>query len=151
MCITRNSNGLRGRLFERLMRVGWTGRDRFHSGDAVNRLATDVGAVSSLVGNTVPGAVVTLVQLVGAFGFMLWLDARMAWVLVGVMPVALLCSKVYMMRSRELTRGIRCEEGRMQRVMQEDLQHRVLISSLGHIGGAVREFGEAQRGFIRWL
>lgn len=147
MATTRFSNNLRSRLFERLMRAEWTGKERFHSGDAVNRLAGDVASVSGLVGNTVPGAFVTLVQLVGAFGFMLWLDARMAWVLVAVMPVALACSKLYMKRSRELTRVIRDKESRMQTIMQEDLQHRVLISSMGYVGGSVKEFGEVQRGF----
>lgn len=149
MATTRFSNNLRGRLFERLMKAEWTGKERFHSGDAVNRLAGDVGAVSGLVGNTVPGAVVTVTQLLGAFGFMLWLDARLAWVLVAVMPVALVCSKLYMKRSRELTRAIRGKESGMQRIMQEDLQHRVLISSMGYTDGAAGEFRAAQRGFYR--
>lgn len=149
MATTRFSNNLRGRLFERLMKAEWTGKERFHSGDAVNRLAGDVGAVSGLVGNTVPGAVVTVTQLVGAFGFMLWLDARLAWVLVAVMPVAQVCSKLYMKRSRELTRAIRGKESGMQRIMQEDLQHRVLISSMGYTDGAAGEFRAAQRGFYR--
>lgn len=149
MATTRFSNNLRGRMFERLMKAEWTGKERFHSGDAVNRLAGDVGAVSGLVGNTVPGAVVTVTQLVGAFGFMLLLDARLAWVLVAVMPVALVCSKLYMKRSRELTRAIRGKESGMQRIMQEDLQHRVLISSMGYTDGAAGEFRAAQRGFYR--
>lgn len=147
MATTRFSNNLRSRLFERLMRAEWTGKERFHSGDAVNRLAGDVASVSGFVGNSVPGVFVTVVQLLGAFGMMLWLDARMAWVLVAVMPVALACSKLYMKRSRELTRVIRDKESRMQRMMQEDLQHRVLISSMGYVGEAVSEFGAVQRGF----
>ena len=144
---TRFSNSLRARLFTLLMRAEWCGKERFHSADAVNRLAGDVATASSMVTATVPSAVVTVVQLIAAFVFMLCLEPKMAWVLVIIMPVALACSKLYMKPARRLTKMIRSEESNMQAIMQEHLQHRVLISSMRQVEGSVREFSASQNRF----
>lgn len=147
VCQARFSNAFRSRLFSHLMHAEWTGRERFHSSDAVGRLASDVATVSSTVSSTVPGLLVSMVQLLAAFGFLLALDGRMAAVLVLVMPAALLLSKLYMRRSHRLTRQIRKAESRIQCTMQESLQHRVLIASLMRTGGAVSSFDALQDRF----
>lgn len=148
VCQTRFSNSFRSRLFSHLMHAEWTGRERFHSSDAVGRLASDVATVSSTLSSTIPGLFVALVQLVAAFVFLLMLDTRMAWVLVAIMPGAMLLSKLYMRRSHRLTRSIREAESRIQCTMQESLQHRVLISTLLHTDATVRGFDETQNRFF---
>ena len=147
VCQTRFSNALRSRLFDRLMRSEWTGKERFHSSDAVGRLASDVATVSSTIASTLPGMAVTIVQLLAAFVFLLVLDSRMAVILVLIMPLALALSKLYMKRSHRLTREIRRAESVLQCRMQEDLQHRVLISSLLHTEASVGEFTTVQNRF----
>lgn len=130
-CSTRYANRLRAGLFATLMGARWDGRDRFHSSDAINRIASDVDTTASMLANTLPGIAVTAVELVAAFVFMVLLDWRMACVLVVIMPVAMVASKLYTRRSHRLTASIRQNQSDLQRVMQENLQHRVLINSLG--------------------
>lgn len=146
-CTTRFSNRLRTRLFSHLMNSRWSGREHFHSGDSVNRLATDVGSLSSVVSSAVPAAVSTAVQLAAAFCFLAFMSLRIAVGLVAIMLVALLLSKLYVRRTHRLTREIREAESGVQRHLQEDLQHRVLITSMGLTSRAVDSFAGLQDRF----
>lgn len=147
-CITRFSNALRGRLFSRLMRARRGGRSQMHTGDAVSRLTGDVGTVSTTLASTLPGMASTAVKLIAAFIFMATLDVRMALCLVVIMPLALLASKIYLKKTRRLTREIREAESRLQQQMQEDLQHRLMMSTMGRTDASVESFRERQRRFF---
>lgn len=148
-CTTRFSNRLRTRLFSHLMNSRWTGREHFHSGDAVNRLASDVGALSSLVSSAFPSAVATAVQLAAAFCFLAFLSVKVASGLVLIMLAALLLSKLYVRRTHRLTKEIREAESGVQRHLQEDLQHRVFITSMGLTERAVGQFSRLQEQFYK--
>jgi len=123
-------NRLRHRLFVRLMESCGIGREQFHTGDVINRLEEDVRVVTDTLCGVVPSAVVTVIQLVAAFCFLLMLHARLAWTLLLIMPVALLVSKGYMQRIRRLTREIRTTDSHVQAHVQEHLQHRTLLRTL---------------------
>lgn len=143
----RVSNRLRASLFSHLLRTRWTGRDRLHSGESVNRLTSDVGAVSSLLTTTIPGAVSSAVLLILAFCYLALFSWRMALLLVVIMPLALALSKAYLKVSRRLTREIREKEGEMMSAMQENLQHRLLISTLRRTGAVTEAFASLQSQF----
>ena len=123
-------NHLRQHLFAHLMKSQWTGRETFHTGDVLNRLEEDLHVVTNLLCYTLPSITVTCVQLAGAFFFLLHLDTRLAWIVVFITPLALLFSKAYIRRVRRLTRDIRQNDSQIQAHVQENLQHRTLISTL---------------------
>ena len=126
----RMTNMLRQKLFTRIMESRWLGREQMHTGDMLNRLEGDVATVADLVCRVVPAVLVTLTRLSAAFVFLLLLDWRLALILSCIMPLALLMSKSYMMRMRRLTKEIRATDSKVQAHLQENLQHRTLISSL---------------------
>ncbi len=123
-------NRLRQDLLEHILKSRWNGREAFHSGDMLNRMEEDVYTVTNLLASSIPSAGITFFQLVGAALFLICLDARLALVILLIMPLALLFSKLYMKRMRRLTREIRTTDSRVQSHLQENLQHRILISTL---------------------
>lgn len=123
-------NRLRQELLEHILRSRWTGREIFHSGDVLNRMEGDVRTITDLLAGSIPSAGITLFQLIGATLFLAFLDLRPAIVVLLIMPLALLLSKLYMKRMRHLTREIRATDSRVQSHLQENLQHRALISTL---------------------
>lgn len=123
-------NQLRQHLFSHLMNSQWTGRETLHTGDVLNRLEEDLYTVTGTLCHTLPAIATTCVQLAGAFFFLLHLDARLAGIIVFITPLALLSSKTYIRRIRRLTRDIRDNESLIQAHIQENLQHRTLISTL---------------------
>ena len=121
---------MRGRLFSRLIHSVWSGREAFHSADAVNRMQEDLRVVTELVCTRIPDAIITLIQLVAASVFLLVLAPGLAWLLIVLMVVAVLGSKMYFSRLRALTAKIRSKESSIQGHIQENLLHRVLVLTL---------------------
>ncbi|MDD6252890.1 MAG: ABC transporter ATP-binding protein [Bacteroidales bacterium] len=135
---------LRYRLFTHLMESRWTGRDSFHTGDVMNRLEEDVAAVTGLVCISVPSSIVTCIQLAGAFYLLANLDIRLALIVAALMPAAILLSKGFVRRMRRLTREIRVSDSKVQSHLQENLQHRTLISALEYTSKTADELMNLQ-------
>ena len=57
----KSQNIMRRSIFETVMKSRWDGRERFLSGDAVNRLEEDTRVVSELVVARIPSIILTLV------------------------------------------------------------------------------------------
>lgn len=130
IAMTRYANNMRQRHLDCLLQAKWSGRRSMHTGDAMNRMQKDVDTLAVLTCSTIPGIAAVMLQLAGAFAFLMVLDARLAVVLVLIMPFALLASKIYVKRTRRLTAGIRKDESDMQTFLQESLHHRTLLSTL---------------------
>lgn len=141
---TALQNELHRRLFVHLMESCWSGREKLHSGDMLNRLEEDVQTVTGALCSTIPSVFITFFQLCGALFFLSRLDIRLTGVLVCIMPVALLFSKSYVRKMRRLSREIRSTDSRIQSHLQENLQHRVLIRTLEYTAQAVRKLGMVQ-------
>ena len=124
VALVRYANAMRSRLFTRLMHSRWQGRSAFHTADAINRIESDVSSLASLTCSVIPGILAVGVQLVGAFIFLAVLSWQLALAIVFIMPVAIIVSKLYIKRTRALTRQIRDEESRLQTFLQENLRDR---------------------------
>lgn len=122
---------LRYNLFSYLMTSAWDGKEQFHSGDTVNRLEEDVRLVSESMSKVLPSVVITCFQMTTVFILLCILNSRLALIIAAVMPLFLLLSKVYMKRMRHLTKEVRNTDGEVQSHMQEKLQHKTLIQTLG--------------------
>lgn len=141
---TALQNELHRRLFVHLMESCWSGREKLHTGDMLNRLEEDVQTVTGALCGTIPSLFITLFQLGGALFFLSQLDIRLAAVVVCIMPVALLFSKGYVRKMRRLSREIRDTDSRIQSHLQENLQHRILIRTLEYTGQAVHRLVSVQ-------
>ncbi len=144
-------NRVRHKLFSHLMISTWSGKESFHSGDAVNRIEEDVRVVAEGTCKSLPAVIVTIFQFLAAFIFLTVLNARLAWVILFVMPLFLLFSKVYIQRTRRFTKEIRGRESDVQSHIQEKLQHKVLIQTLGqnkHITGRLSFIQSALHGRV---
>lgn len=123
-------NTMQRRLFARLLNCRWQQLKQFHTGNLLNRIEQDVSGVVGFLTESIPTFVTTCVQFLGAFLFLFWMDRRLACLVVIVLPFFLVCSKLYMRKMRRLTHDIRDEESRVQSVIQESLQHALVIKTL---------------------
>lgn len=123
-------NRMRHRIFEHLLHSRWRDLERFHTGDMMNRVEQDTTTLTHLLAGTLPAFVILGVQLLGAFAFFCWLDARLAWLVVGILPLFLPGSRVYVKRMYRYASRIRRTDSRIQAVIQESLQQRDVIRAL---------------------
>lgn len=129
--VTRNQNETRAKVFSHVLRSEWNGRESFHSGDMVNRLEEDIRVVTDLVCTRVPNVIITLAQLTAACIFLFALSPSLMWVLLILMPVAIIGSRMFFKTIRALTAHIRARDSEVQGYMQENLQYRILVKTLG--------------------
>ena len=123
-------NRLRHKLFSGLMESRWDGKESFHTGDSLNRVMEDVRVSGESITKSVPAVIISAVQFVAAFIFLFAMNRNLAWVIPGLMLAMLLISRSYIRKMREMNRDIRTTESTMQSLMQESLQHRVVIHTL---------------------
>lgn len=123
-------NKIRLDLFNHLMNASWDGKEKLHSGDVLNRLEEDVRVICDTLCQSLPSLFSTLVQLIAAFAFMCQLSPKMSWIILFILPIFLLFSKVYIKRTRALTSTIRNQDSQIQSIVQESIQHRIIIQSM---------------------
>lgn len=126
-------NRIREEVFSRAMRSTWTGKERFHSADIVNRLERDIEELCNFVCSTLPFFFVILAEFASSCIFVFALSPSLAWVLVFIMPMAVFASRLFFKKQRSLTSRIRGIDARIQGHMQEHLQHRALDLTMGAV------------------
>ena len=127
----RQTNALRLRIFSSLFRRQLYDGQELHSGDVTSRLAKDIEQVSIVCTDTLPQIVITMIQLCGAFLLMQWYDARLAWALLLLTPLAIVFGKLIARRLRQMTLDIRQDESRILMQVQEGMEHNAVLRSLG--------------------
>lgn len=123
-------NRMQQRMLDRILRSQWHGRERYHSGDVLNRLEFDVANVVDFLTQTIPNTLSILAMFLGAFCYLFAMDAMLALITVAIIPVFVAVSKIYVSQMRKLTKDVRTEDSRVQSALQETIQHRMLIKTL---------------------
>lgn len=137
-------NRMQQRMLDRILRSEWHGKEHRHSGDVLNRLEFDVSNVVGFLTETIPSTLSVVAMFVGAFCYLLSMDVVLALVTVAIIPVFIAFSKIYVGQMRRLTREVRSSDSKVQSVLQETIQRRVLIKTLEADGAMVGRLEDTQ-------
>lgn len=141
---TKSAIQMRRHYFNHVMRSEWTGRDSFHSADTINRLEEDIRVVNDLICTRVPACFITVCQFIAAAIYMFTLQPALLWVLVILMPVAVIGSKMFFKTIRTLTAKIRALDSELQGHMQENLQNRILVKTMAGMARVMERMASLQ-------
>ena len=123
-------NRMQQRMLDRLLRSEWHGREKRHSGDVLNRLEFDVNNVVGFLTETIPNTISVIALFAGSFFYLFSMDPLLAALIVVMLPLFIMTSKIYVGHMRKLTREVRNSDSRVQSVLQETIQHRMLIKTM---------------------
>ena len=137
-------NRMQQRMLDRLLKSQWHGRETFHSGDVLNRLEQDGNQVVTFLTETIPSSLSVFAMFVGAFCYLFAMDHVLAVVIVAILPIFVLASRTYVGQMRRLTRKVRDSDSKVQSVLQETIQNRMLIKTLESDNMMVNKLGETQ-------
>lgn len=127
-------NTVRSKVFAHLLRTTWKGLKAYHSGDMMSRMERDVTTVVGYLTESLSALITTIVQFVGAFLLLFYMDRTLALVVVVLIPVFLFISRLYVKRMKALTHQVRDTESRIQALVQESIQHSLVIKTLERVG-----------------
>ncbi|MBQ1666744.1 MAG: ABC transporter ATP-binding protein [Prevotella sp.] len=123
-------NKMQQRMLDRILRSEWHGKEKRHSGDIINRLESDVNTVVNFLTETMPNTLSVLALFFGAFFYLFSMDKFLAIAIVIMLPLFLGFSRIYIGQMRRLTRLVRDSDSKVQSVLQETIQNRMLIKTL---------------------
>lgn len=123
-------NRMQQRVLDRILRSQWHGKESHHSGDVLNRLELDVNNVVTFLTETIPNTLSVIAMFFGAFIYLFSMDKLLAVMVIAIFPMFLAVSKIYVGQMRRLTRKVRDSDSKVQSVLQETIQHRMLIKTL---------------------
>ena len=123
-------NKMQQRMLDRILRSEWHGKEKRHSGDIINRLESDVNTVVNFLTETLPNTLSVLALFFGAFFYLFSMDKFLAIAIVIMLPLFLGFSRIYIGQMRRLTRLVRDSDSKVQSVLQETVQNRMLIKTL---------------------
>lgn len=141
----RSQNHMQLRLFRRLLSNEWNGRESRHSGDVLNRLVRDVKDVTDVITETLPSALSVTTRFIGAFLFLYSMDSKLALIIISIVPVFIFVSKYYVRKMRAITRDVRDTESNIQSILQESIQHRIILKTLERIGTMTERLDKTQQ------
>ena len=141
----KSQNLMQLKSFARLMHSVWTGKEQYHSGDVMNRLIRDAHEITTVISDTLPAAFCIVVRLMLAFVYLYHFDSWLAVFVLILAPLFLLLSKVYISKMRKLTKEIRNTDSRIQSVIQESIQHRMVLKTMEQCDGMVTRLSLIQK------
>lgn len=137
-------NSMQSRTFGHLLHSTWRGLQSYHSGDMLNRIEKDVTTVVGYLTESLPALITTIVQFTGAFLFLFLMDRTLALIIVFLLPVFLIISRLYVSRMKALTHQVRSTESRIQALVQESIQHNLVIKTLERCATILANLGTLQ-------
>lgn len=123
-------NRMQQQILDRLLRSEWRGKNAYHTGDIINRLEQDVKTVVGFITETMPNTVSVVMMFVGAFSYLLQMDVWLAITTVGILPLFVAVSRVYVAQMRKLSRRVRKTDSRIQNLLTEVVQNMTLLKTL---------------------
>lgn len=131
-------------LFDKVMRGNEDERYAMHTADIINRIEQDVPIVTGTLCRELPYSVTGLCQLLGAFVFLYSMDSNLSFILVGMTPLVLVVSKMFLRKMQFLSSEIRTTDSEIQIHFQESLQNRILISIMEYISSTEKKLSFLQ-------
>ena len=139
---------LREDLFTHLIRLPMAVLSRHRVGELGSRLANDVDAMRETLVMTLPHLIRHSVILVGCLGFLLSVSVKLAMVMIGTIPVALLLIALFGSRIRRLVRQTQDQLATSQVIVEEALQSIVSVKAYGNEPLESGRYATRVRGFL---
>lgn len=112
------------------MRATWALVRNWHTGDIMIRVNTDCQEVVQMIGTSAVDALITVLRLVSAFGFLWFMDPMLAVVILCISPLVVF-SKLYFKRLKKMNQELKHAESDLGNVVQENMRFRLVIRALG--------------------
>lgn len=144
-------NRMQQRILARVLRSEWRGREAMHSGDIISRLEEDVKTVVVFLTETLPSTLSTVAMFVGAFVYLLQMDAWLACTTVVILPLFILVSRIYVAYMRKYSRRVRESDSLVQGLLTEVMQHRMLVKTMEADQQMLGRLGDLQATLRDWV
>ncbi len=147
----RFSNSLRQGIFSKLINMEWLQVSRYHSGDLLTRLTSDIGSVSSGSISVLASIISLGVQLIAAFITLMYYDSRLAVFAFVLAPVTVVFSRFYGRRIKKYHLKMQETESKYRSHIQENLQNLLVLKTFNLEENSMDKVRELQKERLHWV
>ena len=143
-------NDIQADIFQKIQEASWLSISEYHSGDILNRFATDVGTVAGNAITWLPSLVISLFNFFATFAVIMYYDVTMAFISLGSAPVLLFVSQYLMKRMREYSKKVKEMNSQVMAFEQETFSNMNTIKAFGitdHYAGELKNWQRKFREF----
>jgi ATP-binding cassette subfamily B protein len=112
---------LRMGMYERITGLSWGNVDRLETSDLLVRLTTDVNQVRVMSTGSVTTLLRAPLMIIGAVLILLWIDVRLALVMLVFLPVVIVVLGFYQLTGAPLYRAVLARFDGLNQVLQENM------------------------------
>ena len=127
----RVSMDLRQDIISNLMKKDFSQTSKYHSGEMLNRIFSDVSVVTDGVVGILPSLLNMITRLLCAAAVLIVLDVTFALVFLVSGILLFLVTKIFRGKLKNLHKNVQQKEGKMRSYMQETVENILLIKLFG--------------------
>lgn len=128
-CSAYISNNVRRRLYDRIMKTKWMELSKYHSGDVLTRITSDVDAVTNMISTTIPSIISLGLLFIGSFMTILFMEPNLALILIAISPVSILLSRFFSVKLKKIYLESQKLESEYRSFLNESVQNMVIVKS----------------------
>ena len=121
--------GMRCDMFDRVQRSIWSELSKYHSGDIVTRLTSDIANISSGLISLIPSTIMLAVRLLVSFCILLYFDTWLAIFALFIAPIGAASALFYRRRYSYYQSQIRESESAYRTFMQENMSNIAVVKT----------------------
>lgn len=138
----RTITQIRKEIYSDVVSARWEEISHFHSGDLLNRLESDVSAVSNGIISFIPSVITRVVQFFGSLAIVLYYDKTMAILSLMSAPFLFFSSRFLIKTIRKYSQQSRELNGEILSYSEESVQNILTIKAFGLTKTYISDFGK---------
>jgi len=128
-CSNKISNNIQRTLYSHLLNTRWYEFSKYHSGDIMTRMTSDIEAITSMIVSSIPSIVQLMVMLIASFITLLFYSSTLAILILFLSPLPILFAKIFGKRLKALYIRFQKTESLFRSFLNESVQNIIIIKS----------------------
>lgn len=149
--IEKFSFGFRKNIYEELMNSRWNLIKKYHSGDILTRLTTDINNVSDGMFSIAAFVISLIVQLVSAFLLLMHYDASLALFAIILGPFTAFISVLFGVRLKKIQEMVQKSESKYRSFLQENISNISVIKAFSYEKESQKKLNKLRDERLYWV
>ena len=147
----RYSFGIRKQLYEKMMHANWMEIMKFHTGDLMTKITSDVSNIASGIVNTIPGIIRLVVEIIITFGVLYYFEPLLAIIALMIAPVAAISCAFIGRTLKRIQVKVQESESEYRSFLQESLSNLLVVKSFCNEENATNRLIELREKRFAWV
>ncbi|MDP4121102.1 MAG: ABC transporter ATP-binding protein, partial [Bacillota bacterium] len=132
-------------LFDNILNKDYAKITKYHSGELINRLTSDISVVTDAITTILPNLAFMAVKIVGVFYVLFLIDYRFALVFVIMYALFTLASRLFKSKMKKLHKDCQASDGKVRSFLQEIIESLIVVKAFGAENKAVSDATQLQQ------